>query len=590
MPDLWTKFIVRVRSSSGTVAIVSTLMLLFVVSEVDGSNKLLEMAEGDSTQYPLEVRFQDGRNDAPLLQALGLNIRNPVTNLQLSELAQRSLNWLNSDGYYFASIDTLEKRQQPKPHIFLCINAGVKSKNLHISIKPSNNVYQQQWQKSIAHTNSIAGIKDGIFTILEELSEHGYPFAKIIFDSVTVEKNNTDFGDIKSSSHVLFGPYVVLDTIEIRGNSLTQDKVIRRETGIKIGDVYKASRVREVRDRLQRMGIFSTVGEPQLFYENGRSVLQIAVREGSTNIFNGVAGYNPGNDGESGYLTGTLDLQFGNLLGTGRKMAARWEKRNRHAQELAIHYFEPWFLNYPVHLQGGFQQLIQDTLYVERRFDFAVEWPFRDIVNFVGKLERTTVNPDSFGIELFNLQKSSSFSAGFGLRYDSRNNTYNPQRGVYYYTIVESVQKQANGHFKQQKVAVDFHWLLPLWRLQVFSSELHWRDISSTEERITFADQYRLGGAKTLRGYREEQFRGDRLAWANLEYRYLLGRSSRAFLFFDAGSISADNENTGNEIFTSFGLGVRMETKLGIVGLDFGLGKGDGLSQGKIHVSLVNSF
>lgn len=119
----------------------------------------------------------------------------------------------------------------------------------------------------------------------------------------------------------------MLDTIEIRGNSLTQDKVIRRETGIKIGDVYKASRVREVRDRLQRMGIFSTVGEPQLFYENGRSVLQIAVREGSTNIFNGVAGYNPGNDGESGYLTGTLDLQFGNLLGTGRKMAARWEKK-----------------------------------------------------------------------------------------------------------------------------------------------------------------------------------------------------------------------------------------------------------------------
>lgn len=146
MPDLWTKFIVRVRSSSGTVAIVSTLMLLFVVSEVDGSNKLLEMAEGDSTQYPLEVRFQDGRNDAPLLQALGLNIRNPVTNLQLSELAQRSLNWLNSDGYYFASIDTLEKRQQPKPHIFLCINAGVKSKNLHISIQ----TFQQRLPTAMA--------------------------------------------------------------------------------------------------------------------------------------------------------------------------------------------------------------------------------------------------------------------------------------------------------------------------------------------------------------------------------------------------------------------------------------------------------
>ncbi|KAA3658600.1 MAG: hypothetical protein DWQ10_10880 [Calditrichaeota bacterium] len=586
----------RINKMQNRKSIIQTsILVLFIFvlavpnlfSGIGGTKIQSETAK----EIPLRVQFRNGMSTVPLLEAFGLDVRNPKTELSMQQLARESLGWLNTNGYYFAVIDTLLKRQLPQPHIFLYITTGKKTNRLHVTVKPTNDSYKQEWQASLAHAESVNKIEEKVFTILEELSEHGYPFAKIVFDSIALADDSVHSEwHLSTSSHVLFGPYVVLDSIAIRGNNLTKDKVIRRELGIKTGDVYRESRLQYARDRLQRLGIFNAVSEPQLYYEKGRSLLQVVIREGNTNVFNGVAGYNPGRDGESGDLTGTLDLQFGNLLGTGMKMAARWEKRNRHTQELASQYREPWFLNYPVHLQGGFQQLIQDTLYIERQFEFSVEWPFRDIVDFVGKLERKTVNPDSFGIVLYNLQKSSALAAGIGLKYESRDNSYNPRRGVYYYTMVESVQKQAGGSFKQQKLSVDLQWLLPLWRLHVLSTDLHWRHISSTEEQISFADQYRLGGATTLRGYREEQFRGDRIAWANLEYRYLLGRRSRAFVFYDAGSVTYGDAAGNNEFLSSYGVGVRMETKLGVVGLDYGLGEGDGLSQGKIHVSLINSF
>ena len=103
------------------------------------------------------------------------------------------------------------------------------------------------------------------------------------------------------------------------------------------------------------------------------------------------------------------------------------------------------------------------------------------------------------------------------------------------------------------------------------------------------------GGTNTLRGYRELQFLGSRIAWTNLEYRQLLARRSYCFGFFDSGYYFLP-ENADLAIASSqhvkygFGLGIRLETGIGNVGVSFALGQGDALSQGKIHFGLINEF
>ena len=39
-----------------------------------------------------------------------------------------------------------------------------------------------------------------------------------------------------------------------------------------------------------------------------------------------------------------------------------------------------------------------------------------------------------------------------------------------------------------------------------------------------------------------------------------------------------------------YGFGIRIETRLGLFGVDYGLGAGDSLLRGKVHVGLVNWF
>ena len=106
---------------------------------------------------------------------------------------------------------------------------------------------------------------------------------------------------------------------------------------------------------------------------------------------------------------------------------------------------------------------------------------------------------------------------------------------------------------------------------------------------------YRFGGATTLRGYREDQFTGNRLLWTNLEYRYLLGRRSYAFLFTDIGYYLRDEllalglvEATAVKI--GYGLGITFETALGLLGVSYALGEGDTFNKGKIHFGLIGEF
>jgi outer membrane protein insertion porin family len=114
--------------------------------------------------------------------------------------------------------------------------------------------------------------------------------------------------------------------------------------------------------------------------------------------------------------------------------------------------------------------------------------------------------------------------------------------------------------------------------------------IASSEADVPFHELLTLGGATDLRGYREEQFRGTRTALASLEYRFILSRFSRFLLFVDAGYYYRDGSNFAKGTKLGYGIGLRSETRLSIIGVDYGLGEGDGLLEGKLHLSLVRQF
>ena len=144
-----------------------------------------------------------------------------------------------------------------------------------------------------------------------------------------------------------------------------------------------------------------------------------------------------------------------------------------------------------------------------------------------------------------------------------------------------------------QRFTLDIGGYYQLFSRQVIALGLHGRELRGSF--FENSDLFRLGGTNTLRGYREEQFLGSRIGWSNLEYRLLLTRRTFAFLFFDTGYYYRKPEPDRNilkqEGFkTGYGIGLNIETGVGVLGVSFALAAGDSFSEGKIHFGIVNEF
>ena len=370
------------------------------------------------------------------------------------------------------------------------------------------------------------------------------------------------------------------------------DKEVRRESLINI------------RQRLERLNIFEKVEEPKIYTikKSNTTGLLIQVKEGNTNTFDGVLGYAPPvNQNESGYITGLVNLSFRNLFGTGRRIDAKWQKPIKSTQELEFKYGEPYFFGLPFNLSLGFLQRIQDTTYTRRKIDIKTDFNLTD--RFTASLSGgyDAVIPSDDTTRTFSISDSRILYSGVELKYDSRDYIYAPKKGIVlkiYYSygnkkIFNSGVVSQNQNFSMQKYSSELEiYYTPLNKytnlFRFFAGE-------SVSDKLEDADYFRVGGNKSIRGYREEQFLASRLTYANIEPRYLVGRKSFLFGFLDFGyylrpqdDINRIQQQEG--FLYGYGIGIRLETAIGIIGVNYALGKGDGFLDGKINFGLINDF
>ena len=202
------------------------------------------------------------------------------------------------------------------------------------------------------------------------------------------------------------------------------------------------------------------------------------------------------------------------------------------------------------------------------------------------------------------VSESKTTAVGVEIRYDTRDDFFSPTTGIFYRSDYRVGRKTFSGSALSppgrtgesvtvKRLGVDLEFYLQPFFRQVIGTGLHAKDLRS--DRIEDGDLYRFGGTNTLRGYRENQFLGSSIVWSNLEYRFLMGRRSFLFGFIDTGYFfrPADERRaivSSEALKVGYGLGFRVDTSLGLLGVSYALGRGDTFSTGKIHFGIVNQF
>ncbi len=450
-------------------------------------------------------------------------------------------------------------------------------------------------------------IEVDINNILTLLENKGYPFSKITINSTYFYYDSTDnenFVDL----HLSLDKQLIskIDKIEITGNTTTKPYVITRELRLEKGELYSQKMIDDIPSKLNKLRFFEPVNTPKFYFNSkNEGVLVINVKEKQTNNFDGIIGYiPPAIQGEKGYITGLVNISLRNLFGTGRAAAIRWQQINRNSQELELKYLEPWIFGYPFNLNGSLYQRKQDSTYVQRTLEGGLEFlATQDISAALTISSESTIPTENTGSG-FTVYNSSSFSTGINLTIDTRDDPYAPTQGLLFVNSYSFSRKRIYGpaqyitedletKINLQRISVSLSTFYELFNRQILALSLNGRELRGPffEE----SDLYRLGGTNTLRGYRENQFLGSRIFWSNLEYRFLLTQRTFAFVFLDTGYYlrNADVERSilKQEAFKyGYGIGLNLQTGLGVLGVSFALGQGDSFSEGKIHFGLINEF
>jgi len=448
-----------------------------------------------------------------------------------------------------------------------------------------------------------AELNEDITELLNLYESKGYTFASITVEEIESYKVN-NAGKLRIKLRIDENEQVKIDRIVIEGNTATNNDVILREISLGNNRLVSKENLLEIQNRLENLGYFESVEQPKILKYRKETVLFLKVKEGNTNTFDGILGYVPPASNESsGYITGIANVSLKNLFGTGRKVDARYEKEVRTTQELELKYLEPWLLGYPLNISLEFLQRIEDTIYIKRTFNTKTDVIFSNRFSvsalFFGELVIPSASPQSTII--FN---SMLLSTGIELRYDSRDYIYNPFKGILLRTSYSIGQKKIYnaesfpslnlpGDFTVQKASFEAELYSSFFKRQSALISLHGFEVRSPQ--FEQSDYFRFGGTHSVRGYRDGQFLGSRVVWNNNELRYSLSRRSFAVALFDMGYYwrPADEVNLTPKqegFIFGYGLGIRIETGVGIFGVSYALGRGDSILEGKVHFGIVNDF
>ncbi|MBL0060129.1 MAG: BamA/TamA family outer membrane protein [bacterium] len=444
-------------------------------------------------------------------------------------------------------------------------------------------------------------VEASVEELLSWCENNGYPYAQVELDSMSLDfANNSVTPFLKLSA----GPRITLEYIEFSGNEISQTKLLERESRLRIGSVFNEVRAKHARRRLSQLEYISAVSDPRIIVnDEGKSGLLFDVIESKLSRIDIVAGLTPKTEGEAQTVTGLIDLQFLNLFGTGRRGKVYWQRPSSGVQQLALAWREAWIGGTPLHADLSFEQRVEDTLYVTRKYGIRVGLPVSATTEIFTGISREELLADSATAATLGFVTNQTLLYEIGVTVDTRDHLTNPRGGIRFETTAARGHRATDDSplgsdktkFELQRATVDFEVnreVFPFWIANVSG---HARILTSDEPRIQVADMYKLGGARTLRGFREEQFFGEQIAWTTIEARYWLGQSSRFAFFSDWGAVANNSESGGLDerawdAHLAYGLGLRLETGIGIWGVDYGIATDNSPLNGQLHVSLLSLF
>ncbi|MDG1889839.1 MAG: outer membrane protein assembly factor BamA [Verrucomicrobiota bacterium] len=432
-----------------------------------------------------------------------------------------------------------------------------------------------------------------------------------------IKTANTEKGSIDLDYQIDEGDQSYIEKIEIRGNTKTKDKVLRRELAVAPGEPFNMVRARLSQQRLEGLRYFESVElsvEPTDIPD--RKNMVISVEERTTGNFVVGAGFNSIEN-----LVAFTELSQGNFdlfkpplfQGGGQKLRLRAQVGTR-MQDYQLTFIEPWLMDRKLEYQHDLYHRELD--YVSSVFDerrTGTQIGLRKTLGsdfIIGGVDYTVEN---IGIE--NVDPTASYffrkqegdfmvsKIGSSLSYDSRGGGFLPSSGQ----LTRLRSQLAGGPlgaevdvYKLELTSKHYFKGLGSGHIIELLGEIGVADAYANTDTVPLFDRWWLGGLRNLRGFKfrevgpkdanDEPFGGSTYWFASAEYSIPIIERLRFAVFYDIGMVYQDPYSFDSNVVDpnpirggapigldtgayndNFGFGIRLNLPIGPLRLDYGI-------------------
>ncbi len=383
------------------------------------------------------------------------------------------------------------------------------------------------------------------------------------------------------------GQLIYIHNISITGNTITRDKVMRRQLEVVEGDLYSSSKLKNSYANLNRLRYFEEVDfQTEKKPDKNEMDINIRVKEKNTGMFMVGAGYSAT---DQAIIMAQITQQ--NFLGYGQIMSVKASLGST-SNNYELSFTEPWLLDIPLWAQMNvwkykkdFDSYTLDT----RGAGFTLGYPIWEKISLYGGYNFTinniqNINYDtatSYIIDQAGQRTASSVSLSLGR--DTTDDNMFATKGTKASIAVQYVGAPLGGDTKFIKYSAGATAYYSLFWDMVFAAKGRIGYLQNTDDsdnKIPINERYVLGGISSLRGLRYVGIRksgtsdvlgGISMAVFNFElvFPFIKDAGMKGVVFFDAG-------NTWNggyyldDLRQTAGVGIRWYSPLGPLRLEYG--------------------
>ena len=450
---------------------------------------------------------------------------------------------------------------------------------------------------------------------LNQYQNEGYPFAAFTDMQMSYRQIGPDSVGVGINYTFDAGPMIRIDSVIVKGNHRENDAFIQSLTRLSPGDLFNQDLISDIPRVLNNSIYYQQVKEPTIsFKRNQKASVRINLQKKETSKLDVLLGIlPPADNSQQLQFTGSVDIALVSMFRQGERIRFQFDKLTSSSQQTYLNILLPYLLKTPLKVEASLDLRKQEE-------DFQnINWQIAGLYSLSPSLSakfylhnRTTqllgdVLTDSTRTRFPQLDGSRR-TLGIGFLFENMDYKWNPTRGwdalleigrgirtIKENVIIKRTRPEYYLNIDPEQntteINLSLKWYRKLWPRHVLhlANQTWWLGMESYLRN----DQRQVGGARSIRGFNEQEFFTDFYSFFTTEYRLLLERDSYIFVFADYAYLQ--NRESGR-LLHPFGTGIGMNygTKAGIISIIYAIGQHEQQvfqpARGKIHIGLINQF